>query len=144
MHNRIGLSGHRSGIDHFRDAVQEFPQIIRRHRPATIQFNVCLDSDAFRGRVDVDGETTDGPRVNETVHASLYSACRQTDNIADFGVSSARILAELLDNSLVSCVHAAILGGSVREFGIFGGFGALRSAFGDGDYLGGGVGVVFR
>ncbi len=96
--------------------MEEFPKIIGRNCPATIQFNVGLNAYAFSSRVDVDSESADGSRINETIDPSLYGARRQTYNIANFGVSSARILAELLDYSLVSCVHAAILGGLVREF----------------------------
>jgi hypothetical protein len=114
VNNRIGLPRHGSRVDNLGHAGEQRPKVVRGHGSTAVQFDIRLDSDTLGGRVNVDGEPTNRARLNESIHSTLDGARRQTHDIANIGIARARILTELLDYSLVGCVHSTTLGDFLR------------------------------
>jgi hypothetical protein len=115
VNNRVGLTRYRSRIDDLGNAVEQRPKVIGGHGTSAIQFDVRLDSDTLGGGVDIHREAANRTRLNESINSTFDGARRKADDITDVGVARARIVTELLDYSLVSCVHRTILGDFLRR-----------------------------
>ena len=105
-HDRVRLARHGAGIDDFGHGREDAPQLVRRDRSAAEELHIRLDGEPVDGRVDLHGEGADHLVGDELVDAAFHCGGRETDFVADVAVSCTGVLAQLVDDAVVDCVHA--------------------------------------
>jgi hypothetical protein len=105
----VCLPGDGTRVDNLGDGLKDCLEFLGRYRSAAVELNVCFDTDAFGRWVDLHGEPADCARFNESIDAPFDGTRGKANNVANVGVSRARIVSQLLNNSTVCCVHSVIL-----------------------------------
>lgn len=113
VHHCICTAGNRASLDDLWHVGEDAEKFIRRDGAATEQFNICLCTHAIDGRIHLDREATDDAIEYQPVDPAFHGRCRQSDDRADIAVTSARILAEQVEDAAVEVVHSASLGAIV-------------------------------